>query len=143
MAGELSRREQQIMDVLHELGEAGATEVQERLPEPPTRTAVRTLLTILESKGFVEHRADGRRYVYRPLVSQRAAGRSALQRVLRVFFGGSLEQALAAHLSDPRAKLDEQELERLRQLLDEAEGEAGETPRRHSPSSRRRGGDSS
>ncbi|MFO0808340.1 MAG: BlaI/MecI/CopY family transcriptional regulator [Gemmataceae bacterium] len=114
----LSRRERQIMDALFQTGEATAAEVHERLPAAPSYSAVRTLLRILEEKGVVEHRTDGRRYVYRPLVSPRLEGQSALQRVLRVFFGGSLEQALAAHFSDPKVKPDDAELSRLRALIE-------------------------
>src|SRR5262245_19714244 len=89
-----SRRERQIMDVLFQAGEATAAEVRQHLPNPPSDTAVRTILRILEDKGVVDHRADGRRYVYRPRRSSQAEGRSAFERVLRVFFGGSLQQAL-------------------------------------------------
>jgi len=115
----LSRRERQIMDCLFQAGDATAAQVLERMPDPPSYTAVRTMLRILEEKGFVEHRADGRRYVYRPRRSTDVEGRSALARVLRVFFGGSIDQALAAHFSDPGIRLDSAELKRLRALIEE------------------------
>jgi BlaI family transcriptional regulator, penicillinase repressor len=115
----LSRRERQIMDALFQTGQATAAEVRERIPDPPTYTAVRTLLRILEDKGLVAHRAQGKRYVYSPRGSTQAEGRSALRRVLRVFFGGSLEQAVAAHLSDPRIVPNKDELERMRALIDD------------------------
>ena len=125
----LSRRERQVMDALFQAGEATAAEVRARVPDPPSYTAVRTMLRILEGKGLVEHRADGRRYVYRPLRSPRLEGRSALRRVLRVFFGDSLEQALAAHFSDPRTRPDDAELERMRALIDEIQsGRPGPRP---------------
>jgi len=114
---ELSRRERQIMDVLFAAGEATAAEVQKQIPDPPGYTACRSLLKILEDKGLVRHREDGRRYVYSPTMSVNNAGQSALQRVLQVFFGGSFEQAMVAHLSNPSAQLDEEELRRLRTLL--------------------------
>jgi predicted transcriptional regulator len=114
----LSRRERQVMDALFQMGEAAAADVRRRMPSPPSYSAVRAMLRILEDKGLVEHRSDGRRYVYRPRTSPRLEGQSALRRVLRVFFGGSLEQALAAHFSDPRARPDDAELKRLRALLD-------------------------
>jgi len=117
---ELSRRERQIMDVLFAAGEATAAEVQKQIPDAPGYTACRSLLKILEDKGFVRHREDGRRYVYAPTVSVDNAGQSAFQRVLQVFFGGSLEQAMVAHLSNPSAQLDEEELARLRSLLQDA-----------------------
>jgi BlaI family transcriptional regulator, penicillinase repressor len=115
----LSRRERQIMDAIFQTGEATAAEVRERMPDPPTYTAVRTLLRILEDKGLVVHRVDGKRYVYTPRGSSEVEGRSAFRRVLRVFFGGSLEQAVAAHLSDPRIRPDKDELQRMRALIEE------------------------
>jgi predicted transcriptional regulator len=119
----LSRRERQMMDVLFQAGEATAAEVQQRLVDPPSNTAVRTMLRILEDKGLVEHRAEGKRFVYRPRRSSQVEGRSALQRVLRVFFGGSLEQALAAHFSDPKVQLDEAQWRRMRALIEELGGQ--------------------
>jgi BlaI family transcriptional regulator, penicillinase repressor len=115
----LSRRERQIMDALFAKGQATAAEVREAMPDPPTYTAVRTLLRILEDKGFVRHRGEGRRYVYTPLASTQVEGRSAFRRVLSVFFGGSLEQAVAAHLSDPHIRPTADELQRMRDLIDE------------------------
>lgn len=106
------------MDALFQTGEATAAEVRARLADPPSDSAVRTLLRILEEKGLVEHRTDGRRYVYRPRRSPKVEGRSALRRVLRVFFGGSLEQALVAHFSDPEKRPDDDELRRLRALIE-------------------------
>jgi predicted transcriptional regulator len=121
LAGQLSRRERQIMDILFEAQEASAADVHRLLPDPPSYTSVRTLLGILEEKGWVTHREEGRRYVYRPRRSPAKEGRSALSRVLKIFYGGSLEQALAAHLSDPGRGPSEEELQRLRELIDEAE----------------------
>ena len=120
---QLSRRERQIMDVVyHYPGGATATTVYREMPDPPTRTAVRTFLRILEEKGYVEHRKQGREFVYRPTQPRGQAGRSALGRVLDVFFGGSLENAVAAHLSDPRraALLTPEQLRRLSDLIDNA-----------------------
>src|SRR5262245_55591101 len=82
----LSRRERQIMDVIYALGEATALDVHASLPDAPSRTAVRTLLRILEEKGHLNHRLDGVRFVYRPCKAREFAGPSALQRVLRIFF---------------------------------------------------------
>ena len=115
----LSRRERQVMDVLFQAGEATAAEVHRGLPDPPSYSAVRTMLRILEDKGCVEHRTEGRRYVYWPRRSTQLEGRSALARVLRVFFAGSLEQALVAHFSDPRTRLSDGELHRMRALIEE------------------------
>ncbi len=123
----LSKRERQIMDIVFELGAASAAEVHERLPDPPTYTAVRTMLKLLEDKGLVRHRQEGRKYIYSPCHSQKSQGRSALSRVLQVFFGGSLENAIAAHLSDPKLKLEPEELKRLKVMIEDADRSAKNT----------------
>ena len=117
----LSRRERQIMDVLFQLNEASAADVQKEMKDAPSYTTVRTLLRILEEKGQITHREEGRRYIYRPKGSPKKAGRGALRRVLNVFFGGSLEDALAAHLGDAKNKLSKDEIDRLRKIIDDAE----------------------
>ena len=123
MASEnLSRRERQIMDVLFQMSEASAGDVHEALEDAPSYSAVRTLLRILEEKGLITHREEGRKYIYRPLGSSKSAGKGALKRVLNVFFGGSLESALAAHLGDSRNRLSSEEIDRLRKIIDEANG---------------------
>ena len=105
MSDDLSRRERQIMDVLYSRGEASADDVVAGLSDPPTRTAVRTFLRILEDKGLVRHEKRGRAFVYRPTRPAGAVGKSAFRKVLETFFGGSVEKALAAHLADPGAKV--------------------------------------
>jgi BlaI family transcriptional regulator, penicillinase repressor len=119
---QLSKRERQIMDVIYAQGEASVTRILADMPSPPMRGALRTLLRIMERKGHVTHRLEGREFIYRPTQPRGVAGRSALSRVLDVFFGGSLESAVAAHLTDPRraAKLTPQQLRRLSDLIDEA-----------------------
>ncbi len=116
----LSRRERQIMDVVYARGEATATDVLQDLPDAPTRTAVRTLLRILEYKGHLKHLKRGREFVYVPTRARARAGRSAFQRVLQTFFDGSLEKAVAAHLADPGAEIPPEELRRLSALIREA-----------------------
>jgi BlaI family transcriptional regulator, penicillinase repressor len=116
----LSRRERQIMDVVYALGEATAAEVADRLPDPPTRTAVRTMLRILEQKGHLSHRQEGLKFVYRASRPRARAGRTALERVLRTFFDGSLEKAVAAHLGDAANELSAAELDRLADLIEQA-----------------------
>jgi predicted transcriptional regulator len=119
--GQLSKRERQIMDVIYARGEATVAQVMEGIPDPPMRGALRTLLRILEKKGHVTHRKEGREFIYRPMQNRGKAGRSALGRVLDVFFGGSLENAVAAHLSDPRAaRPTAEELRRLSDLIEKA-----------------------
>jgi predicted transcriptional regulator len=121
----LSRRERQIMDVIYARGEATAAEVQAALAQPPSKTAVRTLLRILEEKGHVNHKQSGQTYVYRPSRARSRAGRSALRRVLETFFQGSLEKAVAAHLGVSAAELTSDELARLADLIDQARKQKG------------------
>src|SRR6476661_2161438 len=98
LTARLSRRERQIMDLLYQLGEATAAEVQERLPDPPSYSAVRAMLRILEEKGHVSHTEDGPRYVFAPVVARDTARKSAVSHLLRTFFDGSVEQAMTALL---------------------------------------------
>ena len=96
---DLTRRERQIMDALHELGdEASAEEIRVKLPDPPSYSAARALLAKLEAKGTIRHKEKGLRYVYSPTTTRSAARRSALQRLVRVFFGGSTGAAVNALL---------------------------------------------
>src|SRR5437667_2265095 len=109
---QLSRRERQIMDALHARGNATAAEVLAALPDPPSYSAVRALLRILEEKGHVKHRRDGARYVYLPRVSPETARRSALQRLVSTFFQGSVTQAMAALLETADTELSDAELKK-------------------------------
>lgn len=117
---ELSRRERQIIDILYAQGRATAAEVQTQLPDPPSYSAVRAMLRILEEKGHVRHEQDGPRYVYRPTVARESAKRSAMRHMLQTFFDGSAEQAISALLDGSSAKLSEAELDRLAQMIDQA-----------------------
>ena len=117
---QLSRRERQIMEIVYRKGSATAAEVHAELPDAPTYSAVRALLRILEDKGHLRHREDGQRYVYSATVPRDRARRSALQRVVGTFFGGSVTDAVAALLDLEPGTLDEDELERLAALVAEA-----------------------
>jgi predicted transcriptional regulator len=117
---DLSRRERQILDILYRQGQATAAAVQNGLPEPPSYSAVRALLRILEEKGHVRHQQDGPRYVYLPTVARENAKRSALRHMLRTFFDGSAEQAISALLDDASARLSPEELDRLARLIEDA-----------------------
>ena len=119
----LSRRERQIMDALHQHGRGTAAEVQAALPDPPSYSAVRALLRILEAKGHVKHLKEGARYVYKPRVSRQSAGRSALKRLVSTFFAGSVTQAVAALLEQAETGLSEPELEKLEQMIEQARKE--------------------
>ena len=117
---DLSRRERQILDILYQRGQATAAEVQSALPEPPSYSAVRALLRILEEKGHVRHEQDGPRYVYLPTMPRDNAQRSAMRHMLQTFFDGSAEQAISALLDDASAKLSPAELDRLARMIDTA-----------------------
>jgi predicted transcriptional regulator len=117
---DLSRRERQILDILYERGQATAADVQAALPEPPSYSAVRALLRILEDKGHVSHQQDGPRYVYLPTVARDNAKRSALHHVIKTFFDNSAEQAISALLDEGSSKLSAAELDRLARLIDTA-----------------------
>ncbi|HEX6463383.1 MAG TPA: BlaI/MecI/CopY family transcriptional regulator [Vicinamibacterales bacterium] len=117
---DLSRRERQILDILYQRGQATAADVQNALPEPPSYSAVRALLRILEEKGHVRHQQDGPRYVYLPTIARENAKRSAMRHMLRTFFDGSAEQAISALLDDASTKLSPAELDRLARLIEDA-----------------------
>jgi predicted transcriptional regulator len=119
----LSRRERQIMDVLHAREAATVAEVRAALPDPPGYSAVRALLRILEEKGHVRHRPEGARYVYQPRASRATASRSALKRLVATFFQGSVTQAMAALLENADTELSEAELARLQQIIKQAKKE--------------------
>jgi len=120
---ELSRRERQIMDVLFSRGEATVNQIAEALPDPPTAMAVRRMMHILEEKGYLRRREQGREVVYAPKESRDNAGRSAFARVLEIFFGGSLEEALSAHLMARKDGVTTGERERLVSLIKQTERE--------------------
>jgi predicted transcriptional regulator len=112
----LSRRERQIMDVIYKQGRATAAEVMENMPSPPSYSAVRAMLRLLEDKGLVRHEQDGPRYVYLPTLSRDKARQSAMKQLLQTFFDGSAEQAVAALIDMSRSKLSGEELDRLSRL---------------------------
>jgi BlaI family transcriptional regulator, penicillinase repressor len=114
---DVSRRERQILDVLFARGRATAAEIQAGLPDAPSYSAVRALLRILETKGHVRHEQDGPRYVYVPVVTPDRAKRSALRHLVRTFFDGSTEQAVAALLDGSSSAMSDAELDRLAGLI--------------------------
>jgi predicted transcriptional regulator len=116
-----SRREREIMDALYKLGRATAAQILEEIPNPPTYTAIRTQLTILERKGHVRHTSDGTRYVYEPRVARGEMGRRAIDTLLETFFDNSVEQVVAALLE--QENVAPEELDRLAKLIDKAREE--------------------
>lgn len=119
----LSRRERQIMDIAYRLGSATAADVLAALPDPPSYSAVRAMLRILEEKGHLTHRHDGPRYVYSPVVPRTAARQSALRSLVRTFFDGSATQAAAALLDMSGSRLTPDEAEQLTRLIVKAKRE--------------------
>ena len=118
---ELGRRERQIMEAVYRLGRATVAEVRAQLADPPTYSAVRGMLRFLEEKGQLRHVQDGVKYVYLPTVAPSKARRSALQKLVRTFFGGSTRQAVAALIEEKR--LGSEDLDRLQELIDLARKE--------------------
>ena len=121
--GQVSRRERQILEILYRLGQATAKEVQENLPDPPSYSAVRATLRILVEKGHLKTRKEGQRYTYLPTSSPEAAARTAVQRLVDTFFGGSRERAVAALLEEERGALDGSTLEQLEDMIRQAREE--------------------
>ena len=113
----LSRRERQIMDIVYSLKEARVNQVLEAMPDPLSRVTVRTMLRVLEEKGHLKHTVSGREFIYRPVRPRRRAGQSAMRRLVETFFDGSLAEAVGAHIVDPAAEIDDQELKRLATLI--------------------------
>jgi predicted transcriptional regulator len=116
----LGSRERQIMEVVYALGRATVSDVRERLEDPPSYSAVRAMLGILEGKGHLRHQQDGPRYVYLPVVSGDRARRSILQDVVKRLFGNSTEKAVAALLESSSARMSDAELKRLERLISSA-----------------------
>jgi predicted transcriptional regulator len=116
----LSRRERQIMEIVYRRGQATAVEVHAELTDPPSNTAVRTIMRILEEKGHLKHTQVALAFVYAPTRPREQAARSAFRRVLDTFFEGSLERAVATHLGEATGKLSNEELDRLADLIRQA-----------------------
>src|SRR5687768_18144718 len=114
----MSRRERQIMDIVYRRGRCTAAEVLDDLPDPPTYSAVRAALRLLEEKGMLAHEVDGKRYIYLPTTPRRQARTTALRHLVRTFFGGSAEQVVNALLED--GQTSSAELDRLARLIEEA-----------------------
>ncbi|MEP7052130.1 MAG: BlaI/MecI/CopY family transcriptional regulator [Pseudomonadota bacterium] len=119
----LTRREREIMDIVYRLGRASAQDVLDNLAEPPSYSAVRALLRLLEERGHVKHVEEGTRYVFLPAVARGEARKKALAHVVSTFFGGSVEQAMLTLVESSRAKLSSEELDRLAEVVERARQE--------------------
>ena len=116
----LSRRERQVMDILHRRGEATVAEIMAELPDPPTYSAVRSILRILSEKKLIEYKEDGPRYVYYPAQSTEVAREDVLAHVVQTYFAGSPEQAVTALLRMSDVDVSDNEIERLRSAIRQA-----------------------
>ena len=119
----LSRRERQIMDILYQRGKAAASEVLEAMPDPPSYSAVRAMLRVLEEKGHVKHQAEGLKYVYVPTVARDKAKRSAVKHLLDTFFTDSPAQVVAALLDVSATRLTREELDRMAEMIERVKNE--------------------
>jgi len=120
---QLGRRERQIMDIVFRLGRASVSEVHAELPDPPSYSAVRAMLGFLEDKGYLRHVQDGLKYVYLPTTDRNKARKSALEHVVKTFFGGSAAAAAAALIELPESGLAEQERQKLFEAIQKAKQE--------------------
>jgi len=123
MTDNLSRRERQIMEILFTLGRASGPDIQERLPDQPSYSGVRTILRVLERKGHIRHIEEGLRYVYLPVVTREKAKKSAIDRLVATFFDGSVKAAAAAFVDPATSQLSKQDLEDLERLIRKARKE--------------------
>ena len=119
----LSRRERQILDILYQREKASASDVREAMEDPPSYSAVRTLLGVLEEKGHIQHEADGLKYVYSPTVPKEKAWRSVMKHMMDTYFGGSPEQAVAALLDVSSGQLKREDLNRMAAMIEKAKKE--------------------
>jgi BlaI family transcriptional regulator, penicillinase repressor len=117
---ELTRRQRQIMDALIGLGEGTVAEIVDRIEDPPSYNTVRKILSILEDLGQVVHSTSGRKFVFRPKRSAELLGSQALRKVVGMFFGGSIERAVATYFSDSKIKLTDQQIAELRAIIENA-----------------------
>jgi len=118
-----SRREREIMAALYKLGRGTAAQILDEIPDPPSYTAIRTLLTILEKKGHVRHDSDGPRYVYEPRVARGEMGQRAFRSLLKTFYDNSVSDAVAAMLNHEDMQISRDELDRLAKLIAKAKEE--------------------
>lgn len=121
----LGSRERQIMDIIYRRGRATAAEVQNDLPDPPTNSAVRGMLRLLEEKGHLRHESDGPRYVYVPTIDPSKMSRSAVRHLVRTFFDNSASSAVAAMLGMYESRLKDSDLDRLEALIEQVRSKGG------------------
>jgi len=119
----LGYRERQIMDAVYRLREASVSNVLKEIPNPPSYSSIRKMLNVLETKGFLKHRREGTKYIYRPTKSHHSASRSAVKHLLSTFFSGSAAEAVNTILDVSSNKLTDDDFDRLRSLIEQAREE--------------------
>lgn len=119
----LSRREREMMDIVYRSGAATAGDVRAQMPDPPSYSAVRATLRILEQKGVLKHEDDGKRYVYRPRLARDKARQGALEHLVSTFFDGSVSGAVLTLLDRPGLELSPADYERIAELIERARTE--------------------
>lgn len=127
LAMHLSRRERQIMDIVYEMGEVSAKDVEAKLPSAPSYSAIRAMIAKLEKKGFLEHKEQNLKYIYFPTVDHRSARANAINRLLKTFFDGSASQAMSAMLDISIDDVSDDDLENLQSMIDSAKQKKSET----------------
>lgn len=120
---QLSRREREMMNIIFEKGKATATEVMEAMAEPPSYSAVRATLRVLEQKGHLKHQHDGTRYVYLPTVNRERVRLSALDQLLTTFFDGSAANVVATLIERQKGNMSDEELDQLATMIEQARKE--------------------
>ena len=113
------------MDIVYRRGKATAAEVRQDLPDPPTNSAVRGMLRLLEEKGHLRHESDGPRYVYLPTADTSRVSRTAMRHLVRTFFDNSASSAVAAMLGMYESRLKDEDLDRLESLIEQARNKGG------------------
>lgn len=122
---QLSRRERQIMEIIYQLGKASVAEVLAGMDDPPSYSAIRTIMNLMVDKGFLKYKSQGKKYVYYPAVARDKASHSALNSVLQTFFSGSVAQAVVSLINLHKDNLTAEDLDRLGKLIEDAKTEEG------------------
>ena len=121
---ELGRRERQLVETVQRMGEASVSQIREHLADPPSYSAVRTMLGVLVDKGWLKYRRDGKRYLYRPAASTETSRKVALRKMMSTFFDGSPGDAAAALIDMSAKDMKKEELDRLIKMINQAKRES-------------------
>jgi predicted transcriptional regulator len=121
--GDLTRRERQIMEIVYRMGSVSAVDVMEGLPDKPVNATVRTMLGVLEEKGFLRHEREKGRYIYYPTIPLNKARKTALDNVLNTFFKGAEANAVISILKESESRLSKEEVDSILELIDRSRRE--------------------